>query len=57
MSKINLTFNERKIIEKMLDQAAGVRAIGRILVSNSQRAGKFELTQFAVVRFWRVRLV
>jgi len=41
----------------MLDQAAGVRAIGRILVSNSQRAGKFELTQFAVVRFWRVRLV
>ena len=28
---INLTFNERKIIEKMLKQGAGVRAIGRIL--------------------------
>jgi len=27
----NLTFNERKIIEKMLNQEAGVRAIGRIL--------------------------
>jgi len=30
---------------------------GRILVRHSQRAGKFELTQFAVFRFWRVRLV
>jgi len=41
----------------MLDQGAGVRAIGRILVRHSQRAGKFELTRFAVFCFLHITLV